>query len=368
MELRWSEEQLELAEMLGTLLARHSDSGAVRKAVKAPRGYDERLWSTLCEQVGVAALTVPEEYAGAGYGFAEAAIVLEQLGRALTPSPVLSQVLVTETLLGSGDAEACARVLPGIAAGETVAALVWSGTTSWPSAEEPGTGEPGAGEPVAELGGRLSGVVENVLDGDTADVLLVVASTADGPGLFEVAAGATGLSREHTPAMDQTLRLARVSFDGVEATRVGGDLRDVLRRVHAVGAAAVASLQVGVAQRGLDMTVSYSKERVQFGRQIGSFQALKHRMADMLVQVETARSAAMDAAFAVATDSPDLLRRTSVAKAWCSEAVSAVAAETIQLHGGIAITWEHDAHLVFKRAHSLGLLFGPAHLHRATLV
>ena len=127
-------------------------------------------------------------------------------------------------------------------------------------------------------------------------------------------------------------------------------------------------MQVGVAQGALDMTVAYSKERVQFGRPIGSFQALKHRMADMLVLVETARSAAMDAALTVAAGSPDVTRRTSVAKAWCSDALDKVAAETIQLHGGIAITWEHDAHLVFKRAQSLGQLFGQAHQHRATLV
>jgi alkylation response protein AidB-like acyl-CoA dehydrogenase len=142
----------------------------------------------------------------------------------------------------------------------------------------------------------------------------------------------------------------------------------VLSEVHAVASAAVAATQVGVAQRGLDMTVGYTKEREQFGRPIGSFQALKHRMAEMLVQVETARSASLAASVAVAERSADLARRTSVAKAWCSDALRHVAAETIQLHGGIAITWEHDAHLVLKRAHALGELFGPAHRHRAVVL
>ena len=358
MELRWSEEQLELASMLGTLLTRQSDSAAVRRAVETPTGHDRALWTTLCEQVGVAALMVPEEYDGAGFGFAEVAVVLEQLGRFLAPSPLLSVVLGTEALLLSGDDAACARLLPEVATGARLVSVAWEGVV----------GSPDSALGVRSESGCLSGEVAHVLDGDIADTLLVVAATDDGPGLFEVAADATGLTRQHTPTMDQALRMATLSLDGVEATRLGGDLTESLARLHAVGAAAVAALQVGVAQGALDMTVAYSKERVQFGRPIGSFQALKHRMADMLVLVETARSAAMDAALTVAAGRHDVTRRTSVAKAWCSEALDKVAAETIQLHGGIAITWEHDAHLVFKRAQSLGQLFGQAHHHRATLV
>ncbi len=358
-DLRWSEEQQELASMMATLLARHSDSGAVRSAAESPSGYDEKLWALLCEQVGVAALAIPEEHEGAGFGFLETAVVLEQLGYALTPSPLLASVIAAEALLRTRDAEACARLLPAIASG-AVATLGWSGVL----------GAADARATVQSDGDRLSGTVTGVLDGDTAEVLLVAASTDEGTGLFEVPVDADGLTRTHTPAMDVALRLATVHLDGVTARRLGGDVTEVLRDVHAVGAAAVAALQVGVAQRGLDMTVAYSKEREQFGRQIGSFQALKHRMADMLVLVETARSAAMDAAFAVAGGSQggDLVRRTSVAKAWCSEALSDVAAEVIQLHGGIAITWEHDAHLVFKRAHALSQLFGPPHLHRRAVM
>jgi alkylation response protein AidB-like acyl-CoA dehydrogenase len=351
-DLRWSEEQQELASMMAALLAKHSDSSAVRAACTSSCGYDEKLWQLLCEQVGVAALAVPEEHGGAGFGFLETAVVLEQLGHALAPSPLLAGVVATQALLRSGDAAACERLLPSLASG-SVATLSWSGPS----------GLSGATETVVADGDRLTGTVPLVLDGDTADVLLVAAQTDEGTGLFEVPCDADTLSRTRTPAMDLTLSVATVQLEQVESTRIGGDVTDALREVHAVSAAAVACLQVGVAQRALDMTVAYSKEREQFGRPIGSFQALKHRMADMLVLVETARSSAMDAAFAVASGE-DLARRASVAKAWCSDALSEVAAETVQLHGGIAITWEHDAHLVLKRSHALSHLFGTAHAHR----
>jgi alkylation response protein AidB-like acyl-CoA dehydrogenase len=356
-DLRWSDEQQQLAEMLSSLLAKHSDSRAVRQAVESPKGYDEQLWSLLCEQVGVAALEIPEEYGGAGFTFVETAVVLEQLGRFLTPSPLLATLVAAEALLRAGDEAACRRLLPELGSG-TVVTLAWSGPT----------GLAGATEPVTSDDMGLSGTVTHVLDGDTADVLLVAAGTADGTGLFEVAPHGEGVRREHTPTMDQTLRLATVTFENAQATRIGADLSDVLLAVHAVSVAAVAAVQVGVAQRGLDMTVAYAKEREQFGRPIGSFQALKHRMADMLVQVETARSASLAASVAVAEGAADLCRRTSVAKAWCSDALRQVASETVQLHGGIAITWEHDAHLVLKRAHALGELFGAAHLHRARVL
>jgi alkylation response protein AidB-like acyl-CoA dehydrogenase len=355
-DLRWSEEQQELSSMMSGLLAKHSDSAAVRNAADSSCGYDEKLWRLLCEQVGVPSLNIPEEHGGAGFGFLETAVVIEQLGYALTPSPLLATVVASEVLLRSGDAGACARLLPAIADGG-VATLAWSGPS----------GMPGESETIVADEDRLTGTVPLVLDGDTAEILLVAAQTGDGVGLFEVPVDADTLTRTRTPAMDLTLSVATVQLEQVQGTRIGGDITGPLTEVHAAAAAAVACLQVGVARRGLDMTVAYSKEREQFGRPIGSFQALKHRMADLLVLVESARSAAMDAAFAVA-ENTDLVRRTSVAKAWCSDALAEVAAETVQLHGGIAITWEHDAHLVLKRAHALGLLFGPAHAHRRAVL
>ncbi len=344
-EMRWSEEQVELAGLIRDLLAKQADSAAVRASVESDLGYDATLWGLLCDQVGVAALMVPEEYDGAGAGFAEVAVVLEQLGYALAPSPLLATALATFALLATGNADACARLLPEIAGGR-IATVVWDGATGTPTTS------------LLIQEGRVSGIAELVLDGASADIVLVVALDGDETVLVEVTAD--DLDRERVSTMDQALTLGRVRADRVDGTNLGPIDPESL---YGVAAAGVAALQVGVAQRGLDLTVAYSKERVQFGRPIGSFQALKHRMADMLVQVETARSAAMDAAFAV-VDGTDLVRRTSVAKAWCSEACREVAAETVQLHGGIAITWEHDAQLVFKRAHALGQLYGAAHQHR----
>jgi len=351
-----TDEQRQLADTVRTLLARRADGQAVRAAVASPDGYDRALWQTLCEQIGVAALAVPEEYDGAGFGLFETAIVLEAVGRSLAPSPLLASLLAAEALLASGDADARKRLLPRIAAGE-VATLAWNGLTA-PTSD--------ARVPLTSDGTTVSGTVDNVLFGAQATLLLVVAQTTDGPALFEV--DPSVVASRHTQAMDPTTQLASLTFDETPATRLDGDTRGALRRAHLAGSVAVACLQVGCAQRGLDMTVAYAKEREQFGRPIGSFQALKHRMADMLVQVETSRSAAWAAAYAVATAAEDAETLTAAAASYCTDALDLVASETIQLHGGIAITWEHDAHLVFKRAHALHHLFGRPHERRATVV
>jgi alkylation response protein AidB-like acyl-CoA dehydrogenase len=352
-----TEEQRELAALLTDVLAKHADSAAVRAAVDLPQGHDPALWSLLCEQVGVPALLVPEEHGGAGFSFAETSVVLERLGHALAPTPMAGTTLATVALLLARDAEA-SRLLERIAVGET-AAVAWAGVTSPP------------GHQVAEVresDGTLTGSVSPVLDGDTSSMLLVPARSADGTGLFLVDVDASGVRRAHRESMDQTLRLARLDLDAAPAARLGGDVSGLLPLLHAAGSSMVASLATGAARRGLEATVAYSKEREQFGRPIGSFQALKHRMADLVVLVETSHSAAVDAALAVAEtlagEDTDLLRRTSVAKAWCCEALQQVASETVQLHGGIAITWEHDAHLLLKRAHALTHLFGAPHPHR----
>lgn len=328
MQVARSEEQQELASVVASLLTRQADSGAVRAATTSEAGYDEQLWRTLVDQIGVAALNVPEGHDGAGFGLVESLVVLEELGRSLAPSPLLSSILVSETLLaatGPAADDARARLLPRIAAGE-IAALVL---------------DPGA-----------------VLDGEGATVLLAVVDGA----LVEV--DPTSVRRTWAPSMDQTLRFARVDLEGAVTTPVSDDSEPALARARQVGAVAVTALQVGLGARALDMTVAYTRDRVQFGRPIGSFQALKHRMAEMLVLLEMSRSASWTAACAVATLTPDAERLTHVAKSYCSDALARIAAETVQLHGGIAITWEHDAHLVFKRAHALGQLFGTALEHR----
>jgi alkylation response protein AidB-like acyl-CoA dehydrogenase len=352
-------EQQELAATVRALLAKRSDSAAVRAAVVEPRGYDEKLWSVLCEQVGAAALAIPEEHGGAGFSLFETHLVLEELGAVLTPSPLLgSGVLAAQALLLAGDPDTCAALLPGIASGTTVAALAWAGADGHWSTDR---------VPVAADGSTLSGEARYVLDGDTADVLLVLASTGSGIGLFRVDPQQPAVRRTHTPGMDQTLRYATVELDGAAADRVADGAEAWLPRLRDVALVAVTALQVGAAQRCLDLTVAYTKERVQFGRPIGSFQALKHRMADMLVDVETSRSASWAAAWSAASGDTGLAARAATAKAWCSEALDRVAAETVQLHGGIAITWEHDAHLYFKRAHATSQLFGQPHEHRQRL-
>ena len=351
-----SDEQAELAATVRALLAKRSGSAAVRAAVADERGFDEGLWSVLCEQVGVAALAIPEEYGGAGFTLFETHLVLEELGAALTPSPLLgSGVLAAAALLRTGDAALCAELLPGVADGTTVAALAWGPgwpterTERWPSVEADGT--------------SLSGTADLVLDGDTADLLLVLARSDTGVSLFRVDPEQPAVRRTHSPSMDQTIRFARVELDDARAEVLAEDVEQWLPALRDVAAVAVTALQVGALQRCLDLTVAYSKERVQFGRPIGSFQALKHRMADMLVDVETSRSVSWAAAWSAARHAPDLAERAALAKAWCSEALTRVADETVQMHGGIAITWEHDAHLYLKRAHALSRLFGQPHEH-----
>ncbi|MEV7039743.1 acyl-CoA dehydrogenase family protein [Amycolatopsis sp. NPDC051061] len=331
-----TEEAQALRDAVRSLLTRRSGPAAVRAAMESPLGYDDKLWSTLCEQIGVAALAIPEHYGGAGAGLAEACVVLQELGRTLTPAPMLgSAVLCGSAVLGTGNDDACERLLPGIAAGTILAALAWSDEDWSPGLTASDTG--------------LDGRAHYVLDGDLADVLLAVARTSDGAGLFEVPLA--GVRRERVTTLDPTRRLAVVDFASTQARRLDADGFD-LRKLRDTAVVAVAAEQVGAAARALELTVEYTKQRRQFGRAIGSFQALKHRMADVHVHVEAARSAL----YAALVDGD--AEAVTTAKVVCSEAFSHAAAEMIQLHGGIAITWEHDAHLYFKRAHGTALLFG----------
>lgn len=360
MHFALSDEQNELVKTLKALLDRHAGPAAVRAAMSAEAGFDPTLWRVLTEELGVAALAVPEEFGGAGFSWFETALVLEALGYSLAPTPMLaSSILATDALLLSGDEEACGRLLPAIAEGTSLATVAW--------ADAAGTWRTdGSGVTASPAGGSwsLDGAAYLVLDAEAADTVLVVAATAGSVGLFEVT-DLGGVVRTRTSALDPALRLATLAFAGTPARLIRADAQDLLQRLADRAAVAVSCLQVGVARRGLDMTVEYSRQRVQFGRPIGSFQALKHRMADMLVQVETARTVAWAAAWSVAEEAQDLPERAALAKAWCSDALDHVAGEVVQLHGGIAITWEHDAQLVFKRAHALGQLFGQAGTHRA---
>ena len=368
--LSLTEEQQELAAVVRQLLDKHAGPQQVRDAVD-PRagaedgpGWDPALWALLCEQVGVAALAVPEEHDGYGAGLVEAVVVLEELGRTLAPVPALASLVLVEALLGRGDAPdpVVGALLGRLAAGE-VGTLVWAGPATAPPAA--GAGRPA--EPVRWDGARLTGTVAPVLDAGHAEVLVVAAEGADGPVLVLVDPAAEGVTTTPTTAVDLTLSLATVALDGAPGQVLGGDASAALARARRSGTVAVAALQVGCAQRALDMLVRHTQDRHQFGRALASFQALKHRMADVLVRVEVMRSTTWQAATAAAADGPQADEAVAVAASVCGDGLALAASECVQLHGGIAITWEHDAQLVFKRAHALGQLFGTAHQHRAAL-
>jgi alkylation response protein AidB-like acyl-CoA dehydrogenase len=356
-----TDEQLELTHAVRGLVDRRAAAVDLRTAMTAPQGYDEELWRQLCDQIGVAALAVPEEYGGAGFTSFETHLVLERLGESLTPGPLLgSAVLATHAVLAAGNDTAAKRLLPGLADGSVIGALAWADRAGhWRT----------DGSDIAATGTvtwRLDGAATLVI-GAGADLLLAVARTPDGVGIFEVDQSA-GVTWTATPALDPTLPLATVSFDGARAEPFARDAGAALRLLRLRAATAVTALQVGGASAALDRTCAYLRQRHQFGRPLGSFQALKHRVADLLVGVESARSASWAAAWSAARDEPDLDLRAATAKAWCSQTFSAVAAEMIQLHGGIGITWEHDAHLYFKRAHATAQLFGSVRAHRRGLL
>jgi alkylation response protein AidB-like acyl-CoA dehydrogenase len=290
--------------------------------------------------------------------------VMEEMGRALLCAPYLgTAVFAANALLHCADETARKELLTGIAAGELTATLA--------HAEPNGRWDPAGIEMTAQKTGEgfsLSGAKRWVLDGHTADVLLVVARSDDGLSLFRVEADAAGLARTLVPSLDTTRKLAQLDFDGTPATKLSaGDQTETFTRVLALTQAALAAEQVGGAQRCLEMATDYAKTRLQFGRPIGSYQAIKHKCADMLVEVEFAKSAAYAACFAAAHDEPDFLEAAALAKSYCSEAYFHAAAENIQIHGGMGFTWEHPAHLYFKRATASELFLGDAAHHREVL-
>jgi alkylation response protein AidB-like acyl-CoA dehydrogenase len=365
--LTFTEEQEQLRTTLRRFLADKAPSAEVRRWMDSDPGHDPVLWRQMAVQLGLHGLALPEEYGGFGGGPVELGIVLEELGRVLLPSPYFATVaLAGQALTACGDDTAKARWLPGIADGSLTATLAL--------AEEGGSWRP---EDVAtratvtrgEGGWALSGTKMFVVDGDSADLLLVVARGGTGPALFAVHGDAPGVTRTRLAALDPTRRLARIDLDGAAAARVGpdGDASAYLRTVLDLVAVALAAEQVGGAQACLDTAVEYAKVRVQFGRPIGSFQAVKHKCADILVRVEAARSAAYHALFVAAEGSSELPVSAALAAAYCADAFTHAAKENIQIHGGIGYTWEHDAHLYLKRAKSSQHLFGSPASHRTRL-
>ncbi|MDH3684423.1 MAG: acyl-CoA/acyl-ACP dehydrogenase [Acidimicrobiia bacterium] len=364
MNFAFTEEQEQLRQFVRSFLEDKSSEAAVREQMDTETGYDQAVWSQMADQLGLQSLVIPEEHGGQGYSFVELGVVLEEMGRSLLCAPYLSGVLASQAIVHSGDEAAMAANLPGIASGETIAALAFT--------EEGGKWDESGITMEATASGdtyTLSGVKSFVIDGHTADLIVVAARTGAGVSLFTVAGDAAGLTREALATMDQTRKQAKLTFDNTPATLIGTDGAgwETMTTVLDLGAIALAAEQVGGAQFVLDMAVQYAKDRVQFGRPIGSFQAIKHKCADMLLEVESAKSAAYYGLWCAAELNDELPSVAALAKAYCSEAYFHAAAENIQIHGGIGFTWEHPAHLYFKRAKSSELMFGDPAYHRELL-
>jgi alkylation response protein AidB-like acyl-CoA dehydrogenase len=333
--------------------------------METTEGYDPSVWKQMGEQLGLQGLAIPEEFGGSGYSYVELGVVLEEMGRALLCAPYFSTVvLAANTLLHCGDESAQKEYLPGIASGETIATLAFTEPSGRWDADGIQMTASGSGD-----SWTLDGEKMFVIDGHTADLLLVAARTGAGISLFAVPADASGVTRTPLSTMDQTRKQAKVEFSGTPARLIGADGAgwDTLDRVLDLAAVGLAAEQVGGAQKCLEMSVEYAKVRVQFGRPIGSFQAIKHKCADMLLEVESAKSAAYYAMWAASELNDELPVVASLAKAYCSDAYFHAAAENIQIHGGIGFTWEHPAHLYFKRAKSSELLLGDPTYHRELL-
>ncbi|HXR53431.1 MAG TPA: acyl-CoA dehydrogenase family protein [Acidimicrobiales bacterium] len=365
MNFAFSEEQEELRTAVRRFLQEKSPETEVRRLMETEEGYDPAVWSQMADQLGLQSLTIPEEYGGSGFSYVELIVILEEMGSALLCAPYFSTVaLAANALLTSGDDAAKKDLLPGLASGETIGTLaITEDNGRWDF-------EGIALQATESKGGwTLDGHKSFVLDGHTANLILVAARTGAGLSLFAVEGDAAGLTRTALPTMDQTRKQARLVFESTPARLIGidGGAADGLTKTLDLAAVALAAEQVGGAQHCLDSSVDYAKNRIQFGRPIGSFQAIKHKCADMLLEVESAKSAAYYAGWAAAEDSDELPVVASLAKSYCSEAFFHAAAENIQIHGGIGFTWEHDAHLYFKRAKSSELLFGDPAYHRELL-
>ncbi|MHB8681135.1 MAG: acyl-CoA dehydrogenase family protein [Acidimicrobiales bacterium] len=365
MNFAFSEEQEELRRAVRRFLEDKSPMTEVRRLMETTDGHDPAVWEQMANQLGLQAMHIPEEYGGAGFSYVELIVVLEEMGAALLCAPYFSTVaLAANALLSSNDEAAKKDYLAGIAAGETIATLALTEDSGRWDLDGITLGASAQGD-----GWKLDGHKMFVLDGHTANLILVAARTGKGVSLFAVEGDAAGLTRTALATMDQTRKQARLEFSGTAARLIGeeGAAGSVLTRTLDLAAVALAAEQVGGAQRCLDMSVDYAKTRIQFGRPIGSFQAIKHKCADMLLEVESAKSAAYYAGWAAAEESDELPVVASLAKSYCSEAYFHAAAENIQIHGGIGFTWEHDAHLYFKRAKSSELLLGDPTYHRELL-
>lgn len=371
MDFGFSDEQEMLRQTTRAFLQEHCPTTFVRQMMEDDKGYSPALWKEMAD-LGWLGLAFPEEYGGQGLGFVDLTVILEEMGAALLPSPFLSTVLLAgQTILIGGSETQKKTYLPKIADGSLIATLAMTEPSA--RCDAVGISEVKA-TPEAD-GFRITGTKLFVPDAQVAEVMVVAARTKEagdksfGITLFLVENNTPGISTTLLKTMDQTRKQCEVVFDNVHVgrDRLLGMLDmgwPVLRKVLNSATVALCAEMVGGAQRVLDISVAYAKERVQFGRPIGSFQAIKHKCAEMMLQVESAKSAAYYAAWAVDEDVPEAPLAVSMAKAYCSDAYCHTAGEGIQVHGGIGFTWEHDMHLYFKRAKYAEFTFGDATYHR----
>jgi len=346
-------EQDALRSELRRFLGRTAGHQEVRDRIAVADPHDAGTWRVLAGQFALSGLGVAEEFGGVGGGWAELVLAFEELGATLLPSPLFATRALTITALSeSGDRAICAEFLPGLAAGELQGTLV--------------TGAAGVRGRQVGSDVVLDGRADFVLDGATADLVVVPAQLEDGLALVVVTPGATGLGRERRPVVDPTRPAARLVFDGVAARRlqVAAGAETLLRRTTDLACVALAAEQLGGAQRCLDLTVAFVKERLAFGRPVGSFQAVKHACADVLLEIDALRPAVEEAGRLSDTDPGELAALVPVLAAHAAEAYCRAAAACVHLHGGMGFTWEHPAQLYYKRAMTSARLFGDAHSHR----
>lgn len=360
-----SSEQLDLRQTVADLMAKRSPESEVRRLMATDAGYDPAVWSELAA-LGLLGLAIPEEFGGAGAQAAELGVVAEQTGRALLCAPFLSTAVLTPyLLLALGDDDENAAILPRIAAGDLIATVAFA---------EPGSARPPVHPATSATGGpagwRLSGEKTYVLDAAQAEILYVHAESDSGQGIFAVDRGAPGLTVSALESVDQTRKQGRVVLADTPARLIGPGATgaDALQTALDRAAVALVAEQAGGAMHAMQMAADYARNRYQFGRAIGSFQAVKHMCVDMLLEAESALSAARHVAAAFDGAEPDRLADLALAQAYCSEAFVSVAANTIQVHGGIGFTWEHPAHLYLRRARTDAQIFGEPAWHRERYV
>ncbi len=358
MQKEFTEDQEQFREVVARFLQDKADPAAARELLATQTGFDANVWHQMATEVGLTGTHIPETYGGFGFGVVELGIALEEMGRHIYCGPFFaSSVMAGYGLMIAGDENAKQTWLPEIATGEVIATLVLDNLNS------PG----GVGRVLSAADNKVNGDVSLVVDGQNASQLFVVAGEADGLGLYRVEAGASGLAVTAIDSLDPTRRLAAVSFSDVSAERVGDVSEAALNAIWDHICVALSHEMIGGAQQLLDSTVEYTRIRYQFGRPIGSFQGLKHRLADLLMELEFAKAATHHAGFCLAAGDGDAYT-PSMVKAMASDVYLKAAKEAIQMRGGIGFTWEEDTHFWFKRAKSSEVFMGTPSFHRERMM